>query len=136
MIIPFELYHLDMMRLPPAEAVTVAHLEALVRLSQAGWVRTIVTDRGESGVEILGIAGVAPQANGTGEVFVVKAAGPSRVEFAKGVRQLLDQAKRHFATIRALGAEGDPAIERWLSWLGFHQSGKVEGTNMILWRLA
>ena len=140
MNIPFELWHLDMMTLPPGQAAEVAgHIEALCRLGKEGLVRTIVEEHAE-GVEVLGIAGVAPLESGVGEVFVVMAEGAPCIGFVKSVRQLLEHARVHFATIRALGDENDGKIERWLSWLGFVVVGAevspVSGKPMTLWRLA
>lgn len=139
MVLPFYPWHLGMMNLPPEKAREVARcIEGFKRLGAAGWVRTIVADRPGKPVEVLGVAGVSPCGGGQGEVFVVSAEKPQVREFVMGVRQLLEQARGHFATIQALGDEGDPRIERWLSWLGFKKVGQraEAGKMMAVWRLA
>jgi hypothetical protein len=141
MIIPFAPWHVGMMGLPESRALEVSrYVGALERLGQAGWVRTLVSDDPSEGVVIIGIAGVVPLGNGEGEVFVVTSENVRVREFVTGVRRLLEVARGHFARIRALGEEGDPRIERWLSWLGFQQIGTelsrvTEGKRMVVWRL-
>jgi len=139
LIIDFAPWHVEMMSLTPARAAEVQQYSVeLETLGRAGWMRTIVADRGGH-VDVLGVAGVVPVEDGEGEAFIVMAENASRKEFVKGARQLLDLIRGHFATIRALGDEGNPRIERWLSWLGFAPTAEArlsEGKRMIVWRLA
>lgn len=140
MLISFEPWHLDVMRMPPDVKTTAyANLASLRQLAEAKLAGTIVVD-GVEGVVVLGVVGALPRAPGICEVFILATEAQKKypVEFVKTVCQVLGHAKRRFAKIDALG-EDTPFYNRWFGKLGFIREGvtaRAGCRGMLMWSMS